>query len=248
MDSATASHRTEMKDPDAAPRISLVFADGARPGSPLTLDENAVGKLGETPRLCKALAESYGTRLGEPILWGGGIYMDICDDSDLLGFAAGMVADLILTAEQLKENAQRQPPQPLVQAVTHRHCVDLLRAVTHARQKCGLVVTVDTDGHVLDLPRLEPSDFSEPATAEDIGKRINLDVVGLCQPREDVHVVILANLTALELPRGVYRYTLPELQQMIFGAHTRFVGSATPIEKGRWRAMPGGELPVQGCF
>ncbi len=225
--------------------ISLTFSDDAKPESPLRLGKEVMVKLGQIPRLCNALLEAYGAKLGEPTLWGGAVHMEIQKDADLFDVASDMVTHLALSAQQVHENAQRQPPLLLARAVTHAHCIGLLHVLTKVYEQSELVAALHSGSDVFELPQLALSDFTEPSPPEDTGKRINLDVIGLCIPRQDANVVVLANLTTIELPHDSYSYNVAELQQMIFGSSTRFVGWATAVQKGVSRAMPGGDLLAQ---
>jgi len=225
--------------------ILLTFLEDEKPGSPLRLHREAMAKLGQIPMLCRALTQVYGAKLGEPTLCGGAVRMEIIPDAELFEGTGLMVAHLALSDQQVQENAQRQPPLPLAQAVTHAHCVDVLHALSKAHEQSGLVASLHSGNDVVELPRRALSDFTQPAVAEDTSRRINLDVVGLCVPRQDANVVVVANLTTIELPHDAYPYSVAELGRMIFEASTRFVGSAMGVQKGVLRAVPGGELLVQ---
>lgn len=225
--------------------ISLIFSTDDKPDSPLRLHKEAMGKLGQIPMLCRTLMQVYGAKLGEPTLCGGAVRMEIIPDTELFEGTGEMVAHLALSDQQVHENAQRQPPLLLAQAVTHAHCVDVLHALSKAHEQGGLVASLHNGNDVVELPRRALSDFTQPAMAEDASKRINLDVVGLCVPRQDANVVVVANLTTIELPHDAYPHSVLQLQQMIFHSSARFVGHAKEVKKGVLRAVPGGELLVQ---
>lgn len=234
-----------MKSSGTCEFISLVFVDEKESNIPLRLHREAMAKLGQIPMLCHALMHVYGAKLGEPTLCGGAVRMEIISGTELFDGTGQMVAHLALSDQQVRENAQRQPPLPLAQAVTHSHCVDVLHALSKAHEQSGLVASLHSGDDVVELPRRALSDFTQPAVVEDTGKRINLDVVGLCVPRQDANVVVIANLTTIELPHDAYPYSIAELGRMIFEANTRFVGHTTEVRRGVLRAMPGGELLVQ---
>lgn len=225
--------------------ISLTFLDEKESNTPLRLHKEAMAKLGQIPMLCHALMRVYGAKLGEPTLCGGAVRMEIIPETELFDGTDEMVAHLALSDHQVQENAQRQPPLPLAQAVTHAHCVDVLHALSKAHEQSGLVASLHSGSDVVELPRRALSDFTQPAVAEDTSRRINLDVVGLCVPKQDANVVVLANLVTIELPHAAYLQSVLELQQMIFHSSARFVGYAKEVKKGVLRAVPGGELLVQ---
>lgn len=225
--------------------ISLLFSADEKPDSPLRLHKEAMAKLGQIPKLCHAFMQTYGAKLGEPMLCGGAVRMEIIPDSELFDGTGEMVTHLALSDHQVRENAQRQPPLPLAQAVTHAHCVDVLHALSKAHEQSGLVASLHSGNDVVELPRRALSDFTQPAVAEDTSRRINLDVVGLHIPRHDVNVIFVGNNVQIELPHDAYPYSVTELGRMIFEASTRFVGFAAVVQKGVLRAVPGGELLVQ---
>ena len=234
-----------MTNPNPRQFFSLEFSPDDRPGSPIQLDKEAMVKLGQIPMLCRALMQVYGAKLGEPVLCGGAVRMDIIPDMELMDGTSEMVAHLALSDQQVRENAQRQPPLPLAQAVTHAHCVDVLHALSKAHEQSGLIASIHNGDDVVELPRRALSDFTQPEVAENTSKRVNLDVIGLCVPQQDANVIVVANLTIIELPNDAYPYSVDELGRMIFEASTRFVGYTKMVKKGVLRALPGGELVVQ---
>lgn len=225
--------------------ILLTFMDDEKPGSPLRLHKEAMAKLGQIPMLCRALIQVYGGKLGEPTLCGGAVRMEIIPDTELFDGKGEMVAHLALSDHQVRENAQRQPPLPLAQAVTHAHCVDVLHALSKAHEQSGLVASLHSGNDVVELPRRALSDFTQPAVAKDASKRINLDVIGLHIPRHDANIIFVGNNIEIELPHDAYPYSVLQLEQMIFHASARFVGYAKEVKKGVLRAVPGGELLAQ---
>lgn len=223
--------------------IALKFSEDT-PGIPLSLNKASLGKLGQVPRLCRALVETYGSRLGEPVLCGGAVVMEIRSESELLQDSRNLVADLALSAHQLNENSQRQPPLPLAQAVTHSKCIDLLHSLAQAHDRSKLIATLNLDGQLFELPQLALSAFTQPEPGKETRKLVNLKLIALCIPSHDGNVVLLENDTKLELPYENYDYDLGHLYQMIFTSGAHFSGWAMPSKKGL-RAMPGGELVAQ---
>lgn len=225
--------------------ICLTFADDANPGSPLSLDGTAMDKLGDIPKVFRVLAESYGPRLGDPILWGGGIYLEINGDGDLFDVVDSIANQLSLTANELEENAKRQPPLPLPQAVTNPRCIDLIRALSAAHQQSGLTVSLQADDRLIELPHPSPSSFTEPLKPTNDTKLLRVQIIGVCTPEQDANVVLARNMALVELPTLDYDFDVYGLVEKIIKGSAMFVGQATLTGKNRYRALAGGHLQAQ---
>ena len=232
-----------MKKP--ATCIRLIFALNAEPGVPLVLDEEATDKLGHIPRLVRALAKSYGSQLGAPTLWGGGIEMDICSESELFDFTDSMAADLALTAYELEKNAQNTPPLAHSAAVTHAHCVPVLRAFASTFDKCELTASLHIGDRVVELPHLKMSAFVEPESQDDTERHLRVKVIGVCVPTQDANVVVLQDRTMLELPIADYPIAIDELYDRVVKCEARFDGNVKLGKNNVYRAHPGGKLQAQ---
>lgn len=83
-----------MKPNNLSRCIRLTFAHNAEPGSPLPLDKESTDKLGQIPKLVRALVSCYGSRLSGPTLWGGDVHLSICSDAELFDVSDTMIATL----------------------------------------------------------------------------------------------------------------------------------------------------------
>lgn len=221
--------------------IRLTFAQDVEPGTPLPLDKDATEKLASIPKPLRALASTYGSRLGAPILWCGGIHMPISDDVDLFDLRE-MLEHLALAANELHVNAQRKPPLPLAQAVTHPRCIDVLRALAQTYDKCKLTAVIHVGGTTLELPQIPLSQFTEPDVDKDPVRHLRANLIGVCISTDTANVVVLADMTLLELAFDDYAYSTDEIHARVQSRTAVFIGPADLVRKGVFRAKPGGEF------
>lgn len=234
-----------MKPNNLSRCIRLTFAHNAEPGSPLPLDKESTDKLGQIPKLVRALVSCYGSRLSGPTLWGGDVHLSICSDAELFDVSDTMIADLTTTARELHENSQRQPPLPLTQAVTNPHCLDLLRALAQTYDKSQLTASLDIAGRSIELPHIDLADFTEPEMGNDGARHLWATAIGVCIPTQDANVVLLADMTLLELPTAAYPLSTDECYARVQTRAAAYVGPAELVRKGVYRALPGGNLQAQ---
>ncbi len=225
--------------------IRLTFARHAEPDSPIDIDKEATDKIDQLPKLLRALEACYGSRLGIPKMWCGGIYLAICSDDELFDLGDTMASDLAVAAKELHENAQRQPPRPLTQAVTHPHCIDLLRSLAQVYDKSKLTATMHIAGKAMELPHIELADFTEPEVCKDTKRHFRAKLFGVCIPTPEANVILLDDMSLLELPTADYAYSTDELHSLVQTRAAVFVGPAEPVKKCVYRALPGGNLQAQ---
>lgn len=237
-----------MKSPNAHQIIRITFVDHAEPGIPLVLDKEAIDKLGIIPRLWRSLEECYGSRLGEPTMWNGVIHIAILDDQELFKGDDSMASDLVLTAEEIQMNSQRQPPLPLVQAVTHPHCIGLLRALAQIYAKTKLVASLEVAGKAVELPHIALAAFTEPETPGNAKRHLRKEVAGVCKPTPDANIVLLVDKALLELPIATHPFDISKLYELVIKCDAVFVGAAELVGKDVYRALLGGELLAQAPF
>ena len=234
-----------MKTLDLSRCIRLTFACNAEPGTPLLLDKESMDKLAHIPKLLRALANCYGSKLGAPTLWGGCIHLPICSDNDMFDLSKTMISDLATAAQELHENSKRQPPLPLTQAVTHPHCLDLLRALATTYEKSKLTAALDVAGKIVDLPHISLADFTEPDAENDGHRHLRSKVIGVCAPAPDANVVLLGDIAFLELPAAHYPLEVDDVYERVVKHSAIFVGPVELVRKNVYRALPGGRLQVQ---
>jgi hypothetical protein len=235
-----------MKPLNLAQSIRLTFAHTAAPGEPLALDKVATDKLGHIPGLLRALAECHGSRLGDPTLWGGDIYLEISSDAELFDVVEVISNALTITAKELKANAQLKPPLPLAQAATNVYCIDLLHALAKTYDKCQLTASLHIVGKKpIELPHPDLTIFTKPEKKDEDQRYLRAKVIGVCIPTPDANVVLLGDLTLLELPTNDYVYGIDEIFERVVKCSAMFIGTATFVSKNRYRALPGGILEAQ---
>lgn len=225
--------------------IRLTFARDAEPGEPLPLDKESTDKLGHIPKLLRALANCYGSKLGGPTLWGGDVHLSICSDAELFDLSDTMVSDLATTANELHENSLQQPPRALTQAVTHPHCLDLLRALAQTYDKSKLTASLYIAGKSVELPHISLADFTEPDPGNDGKRHLRSKALGVCAPTADSNVVLLGDMTFLELPITHYPYDVDEVYERVVKHAAIFVGPVELVRKHVYQALPGGHLQAQ---
>jgi hypothetical protein len=234
-----------MKPFDDDQIIRIILADHAEPGGPWDMDKEAIKKLGTVPKVVQSFVDLYGSRLGSVTMRDGCIIIAIHRDQDLFGLDDTSVADIVLTAEEVKSNSTRQPPLALSQAVTHPHCLDLVRALSQSFAKTGLIVSLVVAGKADELPHIPPANFTEPEDSCSAKRHLRAKVSGVCKPNEDANIILLGDKTFLELPAAYYPYNCDKMYELAIKCDTVFIGAAELIGKGAYRALPGGELLAQ---
>jgi len=234
-----------MKKLNLSRSICLTFAHDAEPGTAFQLNKESTDKLGELPSLLRALAICYGANIGEPIMWGGDIHLEISKEPDLFNFSDSMIDDVLLSAQEVVNNSLCQPPKPLAQAVTHRHCIKLLRTLSKAFEKTKLVAEIHVGGKIVELPHVPMAAFTEPETTANNHRYINAKVRGLCVPMDDANVIIMDDMNVIELPLVDYAFDLDEIYQRVVKCEAVFIGPVEITRKGVYRALPGGSLEAQ---
>lgn len=236
-------------DPTHLPRyIRLAFSHDAEPGKPLPLCKESLDKLDNVPRLLRALANCSGAKLGIPELWGGAINVPFSSDPELFDSSISLASDLAVTAAEIHENSRRQPPLPLNQAVSHPYCLEILRALAQTHEKSKLTASMNAGGTTVELPQVPLACFTEPDKDISDVRQLRSKVLAVCAPKADANVLVLTDMSLLELPFAHYPYDLDE----IFGSFVKqpavFFGQAEVIGKHVYRALACGKLQSQLAF
>ena len=234
-----------MKTFDLSRSICLIFAYDAEPGCAFQLSKESTDKLGELPKLLRALAKCYGSNIGDPIMCGGDIHLQISKEPELFNFGDTMIEDIVLSAKEVIDNSLRQPPRPLSQAVTNPHCIDLLRAFSRAYEKTKLVAQIHVAGKVVELPRVQLAAFTEPEPITNSQRYLRAEARGVCIPTVEANVVLLKDMTMLELPHVYYPFDIDEIYARVVKCTTFFIGPVEVAKKDVYRALPGGNLEAQ---
>jgi hypothetical protein len=234
-----------MKKIDFSHHVRLAIAENADPLNPVVLTKDSAEKLGDIPKLLHAMASCYGSTLGEPAWWGGAIYLEITADADLFTTIRTMATDLQATAIELHENAQRKPPLPLMQAVTHPHCIELLRCLSKTYLKTKLVAELLTGDQIHELPHISLADFTEPSAKTSDQEFLRAKAIGVCIPELDANIIVLNDMKRLELPHADYPLGIDEVFMRVIKGDAVFVGDAKFLKQGVYRALPGGQLSSQ---
>ena len=72
-----------------------------------------------------------------------------------------------------------------------------------------------------------------------------MNAIGVCIPRPDANVLLLGDLTFLELPTVHYPQGIDDLVEKVVKGSTTFIGPARLVGKNVYRALPGGTLQTQ---
>ena len=223
----------------------LRFAEGATLGEPVSLTRKAIKKLGEAPHVLTALSESYGSRLGEPLLWGGSFFLQVNPPENPLDERPeDTLRDLRVASRQLIENAG-DAALPLRLAVSHPHCIEPLRAIAHAREREEFHIELNVGDQSECFLDVEPKHFSEKPVEKDEIQRIRSAIDGVCRSTQDGNVVLLRNSARLHLPFEHYPMTSHELLERIEEVDTVFIGMAKTTKRNTFVGLPGGELLTQ---
>lgn len=234
-----------MKPLNLSQCIRMTFAHDVDPSTPISLDKSATEKLGHIPVLLRALAHCYGPRLGEPTLWGGEIHIEINSDEELFDVTESVANVLATSARELEANAQRKPPLMLTEAVTNIHSIDLLRALAKTYDKSQLTASLHVADKTIELPHPKLSVFTEPDTKKNDKTHIRANVIGVCIPKADANVVLLGDMTLLELPAADYAQDIDDIFEQVMKCSATFIGPAKLVSKGVYRALAGGKLQIQ---
>lgn len=223
----------------------LRFSEEGRPGEPVSLTRTAIKKLCEAPHVLTALSDSYGKRLGEPVLWGGSIFMQVNPPGSALDeHPEDTLRDFRLASSELIENAGGAA-LPLQLAVTPRHCIEPLRAIAHARERAKVETELKVGEECERFRDIAPKHFSEKPAEKDEIQRIRSAIDGVCRSTEDGNVVLLRNSARLHLPFEHYPMNSHELLERIEEHDTVFIGLARTTKRNTFVGLPGGELLTQ---
>ena len=223
----------------------LRFAEDARLGEPVSLTRKAIKKLGEASCVLTALSDSYGSRLGEPVLWDGSIFLQVNPPKDPLGERPeDTLRDLRVALHQLIENAG-DAALPLQLAVSHPHCIEPLRAIAHVRERAEFHVELKVGDERERFLDVAPKHFSEKPAEKNEIQRIRSAIDGVCRSTPDGNVVLLRNSARLHLPFEHYPMTSHELLERIEEHDTVFIGMAKTTKRNAFVGLPGGELLTQ---
>ncbi len=222
--------------------IKLSFADHSAPGTPLPLSQDNLKKLAQIPRLQSGFAKRYPSKLGDPILWGGAIYIPIADGNDLYGVAKDITSDLIQTATEIKVNATLASPLPLTQAVTHPACVEVLYSLALTHAQSNLTASIEIDGVDYPLPTIPLAAFTSPSESNTPSRAVKMSVDGVCRSTGEATRLLIDDGTHLLLPSHDYDVDAIKLLRSLLEGDVLFVGTIEEERKGIWRALPDGRI------
>ena len=130
--------------------------------------------------LHKRLQAVFKDRLGAPILVGAEIRMALMHDSALGNYTADQFsAHLLLTAEQLRNNALLPAPLSHGKALKHVVIGKLLETLSYGFSKSGTSLIICSNGGDTEAPILEPTAFVQPDRADDLQMTGSFEITGV---------------------------------------------------------------------
>jgi hypothetical protein len=160
--------------------IAIPLATGASAEDAFVkLSESDISRFKGVVPIYRSLRRMLKARLGDPILVDGEIRMGL-HSADIISYTAGQfLAELTVTADQLRKNGQRQAPWPHSKALTHVAIGEVLESVASEYRRAGTTVLVCTEEGTAQVPILEPEDFIQPARPDELRMTGNHEVTGL---------------------------------------------------------------------
>ena len=115
-----------------ADSIVLALAASSDQDGPITLSDADLKRFNGAEPVYSAIKKTLGNRLSPPILNGATITISVLRDADkVLPYTLKTYNDeIVLTAEQLRENANSKTPRPHSVAIKHSGLVPVLQTVS----------------------------------------------------------------------------------------------------------------------
>ena len=128
-----------MKPNNLSRCIRLTFAHNAEPGSPLPLDKESTDKLGQIPKLVRALVSCYGSRLSGPTLWGGVAAYTAAGQRAFADVENALAANVALQARAKQLDARVLENRRQVELAGHRLRVGSVDRRALINEELGLI-------------------------------------------------------------------------------------------------------------
>ena len=201
-----------------ADSIVLALAEISAHDGPIPLSDSDLKRFNGAEPAYSAIKRILGNRLSLPILDGATITMVALPDGDkLVPYTIRTFHDeLILTAKQLRENANSNNPLPHSVAIKHAGLVPVLQTVSRVSRAFGLEVSILMDGKSEPVPVVAPADFHEPDRDDELRKSGTFTICGLIRNDARGHeFFVTENQLRVRLPAGDPRWTWDKVHYVL---------------------------------
>ena len=217
----------------------------------IPLSDSDIQKFQGIYGLHKGLQGMFGDRLGTPVLVGAEIRMSLLPDPSLANYTAGQfLAQLEVTAEQLKKNAARTEPLPHSKALTHVAAGKFLETVACVHRKSGTHLVVCFGGERYDAPVLEPTAFVEPNRPDELRMTSTFEITGIyrCWKGGPLGLYVGENRLLIELPADNANWHWGKIHDVL-EQPTYLLGTLVRETKSSpWRPEAGARLERQSIM
>ncbi|QCO66982.1 hypothetical protein E5843_02870 [Luteimonas yindakuii] len=198
--------------------------------------------------MTKAISDAFGEDAISRFLKADGAYayVDVTGTESLLLEGFDIPAMLLLTARELEENAGKESPLPIVQAVTHHGFARLLEAFASKNPKPHLPPTYTDATGTHPVPVLSPQMFSEPKRHISRSRTGTFPVKGAYyHPRKGYVAKLTADLLDVRMTEDVQREVIEHPISAFAKDAVWFEGTLALEEDGVWSTQPGGRITHQ---
>lgn len=242
----------KLKPTEDLESIAIPIADAVPVGKQgIPLSDSDMHKFQGIYGLHKGLQGVFGDRLGTPVLVGAEIRMSLLPDPSLANYTAGQfLAQLEVTAAQLKKNAERTEPLPHSKALTQVAMGKFLETVSSVHRKSGTSLVVCSGGERNDAPVLEPTAFVQPNRPDDLQMTSTFEITGIhrCWKGGPFGLYVGENGLLVELPADNANWTWEQIHDVL-EQPTSLVGTLVRGTKSSpWRPAAGARLERQSVM
>lgn len=232
--------------------IAIPIAAAGRTGSQdVPLTDSDLQKLQGIYGLYKGLQAVFKDRLGNPVLAGCEIRIDLKADPSLAGYTADRFSEqLEVTADQLKKNSARNEPLPHSKALTHVAAGKLLETLSSVHRKSGTSLIVCSGENRREAPVLDPTSFIQPERPDDLRMTGTFEITGVrrCWKGGSFGLYVGENGLLVELPVDDAKWRWEEVSDVL-EQPTHLVGTLLRDSKSSpWRPEAGARLERQSVL
>lgn len=225
--------------------------DAADSGGPVKLSEDDMSKLEGINPLYRAMRATFKDSLGSPTLVGAEIRLALQAEEGAIAYSASqLLADLILTAEQLTANAARAQPLAHAQILSHTGMGKVLEALCTAHRKGSTRLVVCTEEGKADAPVLNPGDFIQPLREDQQSQTSTFRITGLYKDDAtgDYGFFLTSSLVLVHLPKDHPSWTWNKIQNALVRP-TYLIGTIARAGKtSTWMPQADARLDWQEVF
>ena len=242
----------KVKPNDTFEGIAIPIAAAGRTGNQeVQLSDSDMQKFQGVYGLYKALQGVFKDRLGNPLLAGSEIRMELKADPSLADYTADRFSEqLEVTADQLKKNSARQDPLPHSKALSHVAAGKLLETVSSVHRKSGTSLVVCSGENRREAPVLDPTAFVQPERPDDLRMTGTFEISGVrrCWKGGSLGLYVSENGLLVELPVDDAKWRWEEVNDVL-EQPTYLVGTLLRDSKSSpWRPEAGARLERQSVM